>query len=165
MANPAVRAAHIQDTLNLYSDIRGGTLPAVSIVKPSGLVDGHPASSKLNLFEGFTQKIVDMVQNSPYWKDTAIFITEDEGGGYYDSGYVQPQRAGVSHTTIRITSPSSNSSSETGICLPSHTAAGIISPTRSHSRKTHTYRLTAPRSVTYLNCSISGHKWEAAANK
>jgi phospholipase C len=90
MANPAVRAAHIQDTLNLYSDIRGGTLPAVSIVKPSGLVDGHPASSKLNLFEGFTQKIVDMVQNSPYWKDTAIFITEDEGGGYYDSGYVQP---------------------------------------------------------------------------
>ncbi len=90
MANPAVRAAHIQDTVNLYSDIQGGTLPAVSIVKPSGLVDGHPASSKLNLFEGFTQKIVDMVQNSPYWQDTAIFITEDEGGGYYDSGYVQP---------------------------------------------------------------------------
>ena len=23
-------------------------------------------------------------------KDTAIFITFDEGGGYYDSGYVQP---------------------------------------------------------------------------
>ena len=90
MANPAVRTAHIQDTVNLYSDIQGGTLPAVSIVKPSGLVDGHPASSKLNLFEGFTQKIVDMVQNSPYWQDTAIFITEDEGGGYYDSGYVQP---------------------------------------------------------------------------
>jgi phospholipase C len=90
MANPAVRTAHIQDTIDLYNDIRQGTLPAVSIVKPSGLVDGHPASSKLDLFEGFTQKIVDMVQNSPYWGDTAIFITEDEGGGYYDSGYVQP---------------------------------------------------------------------------
>ena len=24
------------------------------------------------------------------WKDTAIIITFDEGGGYYDSGYVQP---------------------------------------------------------------------------
>jgi phospholipase C len=90
MANAAVRTAHIQDTANLYSDIQSGTLPAVSIVKPSGLVDGHPASSKLDLFEGFTQKIVTAVQNSPYWKDTAIFITEDEGGGYYDSGYVQP---------------------------------------------------------------------------
>jgi phospholipase C len=91
MANPTVRAAHIQDTKNLYEDIADGKLPAVSIVKPSGLVDGHPSSSKLDLFEGFTQKIVDAVKANPsLWKDTAIFITEDEGGGYYDSGYVQP---------------------------------------------------------------------------
>ena len=88
---PAVRTAHIQDTANLYSDIKNGTLPAVSIVKPSGLVDGHPASSKLDLFEGFAKKIVDAVKANPaLWADTAIFITEDEGGGYYDSGYVQP---------------------------------------------------------------------------
>jgi phospholipase C len=90
MSNPAQVAAHIQDTVNLYWDISHGTLPAVSIVKPSGYVDGHPASSKLDLFEGFTQKIVSQVLASPYAKDTAIFITEDEGGGYYDSGYVQP---------------------------------------------------------------------------
>jgi phospholipase C len=90
MSHPDQVAAHMQDTLNLYADITNGALPAVSIVKPSGYVDGHPSSSKLDLFEGFTQKIVDMVQNSPYAKDTAIFITEDEGGGYYDSGYVQP---------------------------------------------------------------------------
>ena len=91
MANPAVRTAHIQDTANLYADIQNGNLPAVSIVKPSGLVDGHPSSSKLDLFEGFTKKIVDAVQANPsLWRDTAIFITFDEGGGYYDSGYVQP---------------------------------------------------------------------------
>jgi phospholipase C len=91
MTNAAVRTAHIQDTANLYADIKAGTLPAVSIVKPSGLVDGHPSSSKLNLFEGFTKKIVNEVKaNSALWKDTAIFITFDEGGGYYDSGYVQP---------------------------------------------------------------------------
>ena len=91
MANPAVRAAHIQDTLNLYADIANNSLPAVSIVKPSGFVDGHPSSSKLDLFEGFVQKIVDAVQaNKTLWADTAIIITFDEGGGYYDSGYVQP---------------------------------------------------------------------------
>jgi phospholipase C len=91
MSNPAIRNAHIQDTTNLYADIANGTLPAVSFVKPSGLVDGHPASSKLDLFEGFTKKIVDAVQANPkLWKETAIFITFDEGGGYYDSGYVQP---------------------------------------------------------------------------
>ncbi|HEY6489442.1 MAG: alkaline phosphatase family protein [Terracidiphilus sp.] len=91
MKDPNVRNAHIQDTENLYADIKSGNLPAVSIVKPSGLVDGHPASSKLDLFEGFTKKIVDAVKNNPaLWADTAIFITFDEGGGYYDSGYVQP---------------------------------------------------------------------------
>jgi phospholipase C len=91
MANATVRAAHIQDTANLYSDIQNSTLPAVTFVKPSGLVDGHPSSSKLDLFEGFTRKIVEAVQaNSALWADTAIMITFDEGGGYYDSGYVQP---------------------------------------------------------------------------
>ena len=91
MANADIRTAHIQDTANLYSDIKNGTLPAVSFVKPSGLVDGHPASSKLELFEGFSKKIIDLVQANPtVWASTAIFITFDEGGGYYDSGYVQP---------------------------------------------------------------------------
>ncbi len=91
MANSAVRTAHLKDTVDLYTAIREGTLPAVSYVKPSGWVDGHPASSKVNLFEGFVKKIVDAVQSNPeLWKSTAIFVTVDEGGGYYDSGYVQP---------------------------------------------------------------------------
>ena len=91
MANDAVRTTHIVDSTDLYSDIASGTLPAVSYVKPSGWVDGHPASSKFNLFEGYVKKIVDAVQsNKELSESTAIFITVDEGGGYYDSGYVQP---------------------------------------------------------------------------
>jgi phospholipase C len=90
MTNATVRTEHLKDTSDLYNDITSGTLPAVSFVKPSGFVDGHPASSKLNLFEGFSKYIVDLVQSQPsLWADTAILITFDEGGGYYDSGYVQ----------------------------------------------------------------------------
>ncbi len=91
MTNPALVAAHLQDTPNLYSDITNGSLPAVSFVKPGGLLDGHPASSKFDLYEGFVRKIIDSVQANPkLWASTAIFITTDEGGGYYDSGYIQP---------------------------------------------------------------------------
>jgi phospholipase C len=91
MTSATERQQHLKDTLDFYQGIRNGALPAVSFVKPSGLVDGHPASSKLNLFEGFTKYIVDLLQSQPdLWKDTAIFVTFDEGGGYYDSGYVQP---------------------------------------------------------------------------
>ena len=90
MTNPALRA-NLKGIRDLYSDIRRGTLPAVSIVKPDGYLDGHPASSKLDLLEGFSRKIIDLVQANPsLWKDTAIMITMDEGGGYYDSGYIQP---------------------------------------------------------------------------
>jgi phospholipase C len=91
MTNDAIRTEHIKDTTDLYADIANSTLPAVSFVKPSGWVDGHPASSKWNLYEGFVKKIVDAVRANPkLWQSTAIFVTVDEGGGYYDSGYVQP---------------------------------------------------------------------------
>jgi phospholipase C len=91
MGTQAARQTYIADTTELYEDIDTGNLPPVSIVKPSGFNDGHPASSKLDLFEGFTKKIVDGVKANPaLWADTAIFITWDEGGGYYDSGYIQP---------------------------------------------------------------------------
>jgi phospholipase C len=90
MTNPTLRA-NLKDITDLYTDIQDGTLPAVSIVKPDGFLDGHPASSKPQLFEAFSHKIIDMVKANPsLWKDTAIMITVDEGGGYYDSGYVQP---------------------------------------------------------------------------
>ncbi len=91
MGTQAARQTYIGDTTELYEAIDTGNLPPVSIVKPSGMNDGHPASSKLDLFEGFVKKIVNQVKANPtLWDDTAIFITFDEGGGYYDSGYIQP---------------------------------------------------------------------------
>jgi phospholipase C len=91
MGDPAQRAAHIKDATDFYAAIQAGTLPAVSFVKPDGLLDGHPASSKLDLFEGMTRKIVDLLQTNPQlFASTALIITFDEGGGYYDSGYIQP---------------------------------------------------------------------------
>jgi phospholipase C len=91
MTHAAAREAHNKDTLDLYDAIAKGDLPAVSFVKPSTFNDGHPASSKVTLFESFTRKIIDEVRANPeLWESTAILVTVDEGGGYYDSGYVQP---------------------------------------------------------------------------
>lgn len=91
MSDPTLVSGHLKDTTDLYADIARGDLPAVSFVKPGGLLDGHPASSKIDLFEGFVKKLVQSVQSDPaLWASTAIMITFDEGGGYYDSGYIQP---------------------------------------------------------------------------
>jgi phospholipase C len=88
---PAMRADHMRDVTDLFTDLKNGTLPAVSYVKPDGAMDGHPASSKFDLFEAFAKNIIALAQaNKEQWESTAIFVTVDEGGGYYDSGFIQP---------------------------------------------------------------------------
>jgi len=91
MGDATQRAEHIKDATDFFASVDDGTLPAVSFVKPDGLLDGHPASSKLDLFEGMLKKIVDHLTARPdLFAETALIITMDEGGGYHDSGYIQP---------------------------------------------------------------------------
>src|ERR1700676_3983865 len=91
MGDSTERTAHIKDAKDFFDAIDDETLPAVSFVKPDGLLDGHPASSKLDLFEAMVEKTVDHLTARPkLFADTALIITFDEGGGYYDSGYIQP---------------------------------------------------------------------------
>ncbi len=66
------------------------SLPAISFVVPPNAESGHPAYSSAAEFEGFVKEIVAKVQASPAWQHTALLITTDEGGGSYDSGYIQP---------------------------------------------------------------------------
>src|SRR5579859_2056882 len=90
MTNPALRK-NVQHGLNDFvSEAANGTLPAVSFLKP-GDDDGHPGYSTMYAYENFIARAVTAIQDNPnLWRSTAIFITEDETGGYYDSGYIQP---------------------------------------------------------------------------
>ena len=82
---------NIQDFQQFQTDVEHNTLPAVSFIKPDGINDGHPASSSLSKFESFATSITNTIIKKPsLFRQTAILITMDEGGGYYDSGYVQP---------------------------------------------------------------------------
>jgi phospholipase C len=91
MGNTVQRTAHIKDTTDFFAAVDDGSLPAVSFVKPDGLLDGHPATSKEDLFEGMVKKIMDhLTANPELFASTVLFITMDEGGGLYDSGYIQP---------------------------------------------------------------------------
>jgi phospholipase C len=91
MGDPAQRNAHIKDATDFFAAVDDGSLPAVSFLKPDGLLDGHPASSKEDLFEGMVRKVMDhLTANPALFASTVLFITMDEGGGYYDSGYIQP---------------------------------------------------------------------------
>jgi phospholipase C len=89
MTNPAEEAKLASYGAFLH-DVQGGTLPAVSFVRPFETLAGHPADSTADLYEQFLADLIAKVQADPaLWATTAIFITTDEGGGYFDSGYIQ----------------------------------------------------------------------------
>jgi len=111
-------SSQIQRWSNFYSDLQGGQLPSVNWVMPFGGgstgLDQHP-SANVTAGEDWVLNVVDDVMQSPYWNSTAIFITYDEGGGYYDHvpppivdgcSWVSASRSSSSrHMQRRTTSP------------------------------------------------------------
>ena len=60
MGNAQQRQEHIKDAIDFFNDLDRGKLPSIAYVKPDSLTDGHPASSKLDLFEA-------MVDSTSKW--------------------------------------------------------------------------------------------------
>lgn len=78
------REQHLKDESEFYHDIQNNTLPTVSFVKPLGVKNEHPGYATLLDGEEHTAELVDLIQKSQAWKDTAIIITYDENGGLWD---------------------------------------------------------------------------------
>jgi acid phosphatase len=81
----------LQDFHQFYLDVKNEkNFPAVSIVAPYDSISGHPGYAMEPSFDELVSGVVDRVRDNPeLWKKTAILVTFDEGGGYYDSGYIQ----------------------------------------------------------------------------
>ena len=83
--------ARLQDLQQFYLDVRDEkNFPAVSFIAPYDSVSGHPGYAMEPAFDELVSGILQRLQSNPkLWQHTALVITFDEGGGYYDSGYVQ----------------------------------------------------------------------------
>ena len=89
MTNPQLRS-HLKGLASFSADLEAGKLPAVAFVVPKVLESGHPGQSVLVSFEDFLRHLVTQVQaQRKTWAHTAILATMDEGGGHFDSGYIQ----------------------------------------------------------------------------
>jgi phospholipase C len=81
--NPEVWERHIFPEDNVVADIEDGRLAPVTWITPRYEVSEHPEWSFCH-GENWTTRIVNAIMRSPFWKDTAIFITWDDYGGFYD---------------------------------------------------------------------------------
>lgn len=79
-------SSHIQNfTLaSFQSDLNNGSIPSVLWIQPDGQQDMHPGSG--NVLDGveFLSNVVQDVQNSSIWQNSAIIVLWDESGGWYD---------------------------------------------------------------------------------
>lgn len=79
-----VRAGHIRDADDFFEDAKGGKLPQVSFIKATGIHDEHPADSAPQWGEGWVMSLLKQIAATPAWSRTAVIITYDEGGGFWD---------------------------------------------------------------------------------
>ena len=81
--NPEKWQRHIFPVDEFVADVEDGRLAPVTWITPRYELSEHPEWSFCH-GENWTTEIVNAVMASPFWKDTAIFITWDDYGGFYD---------------------------------------------------------------------------------
>ena len=81
------------------SAARAGSLPSVSWIVPSFQVSDHPAAL-VSRGQAYVTGIVNAIMKSPDWSSTAIFLTWDDWGGFYD--HVSPPAVDASGYGLRV---------------------------------------------------------------
>jgi phospholipase C len=78
---------------------KNGTLPSVCWIMPNGEHSEHPAAL-VSQGQAYVTQIVNAVMQSPEWSSTAIFLTWDDWGGFYD--HVAPPAIDANGYGLRV---------------------------------------------------------------
>ena len=74
---------NIQDSANFFTQAAAGTLPAVSWIVPNAVTSEHSPAG-VHSGQKWVTQLVNAVMQGPNWSSTAIILTWDDWGGYYD---------------------------------------------------------------------------------
>jgi phospholipase C len=80
---PPADTADLTDGDHFFTDIADGTLPDFSFIRPGVGYSTEPPED-IGQGDAWIGQLVNAVARSQYWDSTAIFVTYDEGGGFWD---------------------------------------------------------------------------------
>jgi phospholipase C len=88
---------------NIFNDITGGALPAVSWVIPADANSDHPGEP-CGCDDGpsWVASVVNAIGQSSYWDSTAIVVVWDDWGGFYDSVPPKQYKGNVGGLGFRV---------------------------------------------------------------
>jgi phospholipase C len=104
---------NIQTLSSFFSAAKAGTLPAVSWINPNGQVSEHPPAL-VSAGQTYVTGLVNAIMQSPDWDSTAIFLSWDDWGGFYD--HVVPPVVDRNGFGLRVP----------GIVISPYAKAGVI---------------------------------------
>jgi phospholipase C len=78
------QANHQYDLSDFYAALKVGNLPAVSYLKAAEYQDGHAGYSDPIDEQHFLVNTINQIEESPFWRSTAIVVTYDDSDGWYD---------------------------------------------------------------------------------
>ncbi|MEO5701443.1 MAG: acid phosphatase [Casimicrobiaceae bacterium] len=80
----ADRERHLKDYSELVAGIEKGSLPQVVFYKPQGSLNQHPSYTDVAQGDLHIAELLAKIKASPLWPSTAIIVTYDENGGFWD---------------------------------------------------------------------------------
>jgi len=75
--------ANVQTLDKYFAAAQNGTLPAVSWIVPENKVSEHPPA-RVSLGQAYVTGLINAAMQGPDWDSTAIFLSWDDWGGFYD---------------------------------------------------------------------------------
>jgi phospholipase C len=92
---------NIKHSGKFFAAARRGTIPSVSWIVPSKKMSEHPPASIAD-GQAWVTRVVNAVMQGPDWKSSAIFVSWDDWGGFYD--HVVPPRIDEAGYGLRVPS-------------------------------------------------------------
>ncbi len=93
------QVGNIAPLQNFFQAAQAGTLPAVSWIAPNDKVSEHPPAL-VSTGQTYTTSLINAIMQSPDWNSTAIFLSWDDWGGFYD--HVVPPRVDQNGYGLRV---------------------------------------------------------------
>ncbi len=91
--------SNVEPLKNFLKAAKAGTLPSVCWIVPNGHDSEHP-TALVSTGQSYVTNLINAIMRSPDWNSTAIFLTWDDWGGFYD--HVVPPKVDELGYGIRV---------------------------------------------------------------
>ena len=98
-------ANHEYGLADFYAAVKAGNFPSVAYIKLPAYQDGHAGYSDPLDEQAGEVRLINFLQHSREWKNTAVIVTWDDSDGWYDHAFATPTNASYDPQADQLDGP------------------------------------------------------------